>query len=54
MKKYRIWLESDAAGVRFEDIIEIPEDATNDEIDEICKDAAFNWIDWGYDPIGEV
>lgn len=54
MKKYRVWLEPDIAGVRFEEIIEVPKNATEEEIDELCKDVAFNWIDWGCEPIEEV
>lgn len=54
MKKYRIWLEPNVAGVTHEDYINIPEDASEKEIDEICKDVAFNWIDWGYHPVEEL
>ena len=51
MKKYRVWLNTGFAGVNNEDVIEIDDDATPEEIDEQCRDYAFNDIDWGYEEI---
>jgi hypothetical protein len=53
MKKYRVWLNTGFAGVNNEDVIEIEDDATPEEIEEQCKDLAFNDIDWGYEEIEE-
>ena len=46
MKKYRVWLNTGFAGANNEDVIEIDDDATPEEIDEQCRDYAFNDIDW--------
>ena len=48
MKKYRVWLDIGLAGAKLEDIIEIEDDATPEEIDEQCRDFIFNDVDWGY------
>lgn len=54
MTKYSVWLEPAAAGIRFQETIEIPDDAPQSEIEEMCKDVAFNWFDWGYDEVEET
>ena len=53
MKKYRVWLETGYAGMRNEDVIEIEDNATPEEIDEQCRDFAFNDVDWGYEELKE-
>lgn len=49
MRKFRIWLEPDIAGARFEDEVEVEDDATPKEIEDACKEIAFNNFDWGYE-----
>jgi len=53
MKKYRVWLSTGYAGQIDEDVIEISDDATPEEIEEQCKDVAFQSIDWGYEEVEE-
>ena len=51
MKKYLVWVEVGYADERREEIIEIDENATDEYIDELCRDVAFNEIDWGYEEV---
>lgn len=53
MKKYRVWLSTGYAGQADEEEIEIEDDATPEEIEEQCKDVAFQTIDWGYEEVAE-
>lgn len=51
MKKFRVWLHTGYAGQLIEDEIEISDDATPEDIEEQCKDVAFQSIDWGYEEL---
>ncbi|PTQ84762.1 hypothetical protein C8U37_107130 [Trichococcus patagoniensis] len=51
MKKFRVWLHTGYAGQLIEDEIEISDDATPEDIEEQCKDVAFQTVDWGYEEV---
>lgn len=51
MRKIRWSLETDAVGVRWEGEVEVEDDATEEEIDEIVKTEAFNYISWGWSEV---
>ena len=53
VKKYRVWLHTGYAGHLIEDEIEVDDNETLDEIEEQCRDVAFQTIDWGYEEINE-
>lgn len=51
MRKIRAYLHTDLAGCTIEDEFEVDDNASNDEIEEIAKDAMFYHIDWGWEEI---
>jgi len=48
MKAIYWYLHTGFAGCTHEGEIEVPDDATTDEIEQMAKDAAFNHITWGW------
>ena len=53
MRKFIVWLNTGFSGCNIEEIIELPDDLTDEEIEEACKDEAFQTIDWGYEEVAE-
>lgn len=47
-KKLKLYVSTGKAGSEVEDVIEIEDNTTEEEIEEIAKDWLFNTIDWGY------
>ncbi len=47
-KKIKIYASTGKVGSKIEDVIEIEDDTTEEEIEEMAKDWLFNTIDWGY------
>lgn len=50
MKKYKWHLSIGLVGVNQEGVVEVPDNATDTEIDEAVKEEVFNYIDWSYWP----
>lgn len=48
--KVRVWIETKKIGSTCEDIFELEAD---DDLEDICRDVAFEYIEWGYDIIEE-
>ena len=48
MRTIKWVLETGVAGCNIEDEFEIDDNTTDEEIDEIAKDAAFNNIGWSW------
>lgn len=48
MKKIKVWLNTGFAGCVHENEFEVDDDATEEEIEEMAKEIAFNDIDWGW------
>jgi hypothetical protein len=48
MKSIYWYLHTGFAECTHSGIVEVPDDATPDEIEEIAKDEAFNCITWGW------
>lgn len=50
--KVKVWVHTNKIGSECHDIVEFDreewESMTDDEKDDICKDAAFNNMDWGW------
>lgn len=54
MKKIKVsWTSTDAVNVRGQDVIEVADDATEDEIEEAARDVAFEHLDWWYEEADE-
>jgi hypothetical protein len=49
MKTIKWHLSIGYAGTDQEDEFEVEDDATDEEIEEMAKDAAFDCIDWGWE-----
>ena len=47
-KKIKLYVSTGMVGSEIEEVIEIEDDATEEEIKEMAKDWLFNTIDWGY------
>lgn len=48
MRKFRGYIGTNQVGsdVYFE--FEVPDNATDEEIEEVARDEAFNWVDWHF------
>lgn len=56
MRKIKWWLETGFVGCGHDGEFEVKNDATDDEIEDEAKDAAFDRISWGWSelkPTGE-
>jgi hypothetical protein len=53
MRKIKVYLDTGFAGCKHEDIIEVDDDITDEDVDEIARDTAFNWIEWGWYDVEE-
>lgn len=50
--KISVWLSADGGNDVYENI-EIPDDATDDEIEKEAREAIFNHVSWGWFPLEE-
>lgn len=49
MRKIEINAEvSSAHGVRLNEVIEVEDDATDEQIDEAVNEVVYNWVSWGW------
>ena len=49
MKKIRVWIEFGCVNPTAEEIIEVPDDATEKQIEEEAKAAADDYLNWGWE-----
>lgn len=50
--KIKVWIQSpDNASFSEDDIIEVPDTISDDELEEAARETAFNHIDWGYEGV---
>lgn len=50
--KLRVWIESpDNASFTQEDYIEVSDNLSDDELEEIAKQVAMDHIEWGYERV---
>ncbi|MBB1099987.1 hypothetical protein H5R88_07740 [Limosilactobacillus sp. WF-MT5-A] len=50
--KIRVWIQSpDNASFNEDDIIEVPDNISDDELEETAQETAFEHIDWGYERV---
>lgn len=50
--KIRVWIQSpNNASFNEDDIIEVPDNISNDELEETARETAFSHIDWGYERV---
>jgi hypothetical protein len=50
--KIRVWIQSpDNASFNEDDIIEAPDNISDDELEEIARETALEHIDWGYERV---
>ncbi|WP_204780399.1 hypothetical protein [Limosilactobacillus oris] len=46
--KIKVWIQSpDNVSFNESDIIEVPDNISDDELEEVARETAFNHIDWG-------
>lgn len=48
MRKIKVYLETGFAGCRIEEEIEVEDDATDAEVEDLAREAIFDRIDWGW------
>lgn len=47
--KIRVWIQSpDNASFNEDDIIEVPDNISDDDLEEMARETAFEHVDWGY------
>lgn len=51
--KIKVWAKTDVVGSKTEDIIELPEYLTEDEINEEAHDYIFNFVEWGWERVSD-
>lgn len=48
--KIKVWIQSpDNASFNESDIVEVPDNLSDDELEKLIKEIAFDHIDWGYE-----
>lgn len=48
--KIKVWIQSpDNASFNESDIVEVPDNLSDDELEKLTKEIAFDHIDWGYE-----
>ena len=52
MRKYVGFIATDVSGSRCEFSFEVADNASDDEIDDEARQAAFDRVEWGYHEIG--
>lgn len=53
MRIFRVSIQTNVVGSKCEDMVELPHDVTDAEIEDACREAAFNWIEWSYKEVTE-
>ena len=53
MRKIKLWVETGYVGANYEEIIEVDDDATDEEIDEEARRFLFDNISYGYQEVDE-
>ena len=50
--KIRVWIQSpDNTSFNEDDIIEVPDNISNDDLEEAARETAFEHINWGYERV---
>lgn len=49
--KIRVWAHTDVVGSMTEDVIEVEDDLTEEQIEEEARDYIFNFVEWGWDKV---
>lgn len=50
--KIRVWIQSpDNTSFNENDIIEVPDNISDDDLEEAARETAFDHIDWGYERV---
>ena len=52
MKKIRVWIAFNCVNPTAEEIIEVPDDATDKQIEEKAKAAAADYLSWEWEVAG--
>ncbi len=53
MRRFKVYAETSKVGSEVFDFVEVDDDATDDDIEEECRDCAMNLIEWVYEEIAE-
>ena len=51
MARYKVWISTNKVGSKCQDEIEIEDGASEQEIEQEAREAAFQYLDWGYERI---
>lgn len=51
--KIRVWASTDVVGSKTEDVIDLPDEMTEEEIEAEAKDYIFQFVDWGWKKVDE-
>ncbi len=51
MKRLKVTIRTEVDGSDCTDYVELPDEATEKEIEEECREAAMNMIEWYYEEI---
>lgn len=52
--KIRVWIQSpDNASFNEDDIIEVPDNISDEELEETAKQVAMDHIEWGYEKVND-
>lgn len=50
--KIRVWNQSpDNASFNEDDIIEVPDNISDDDLEEMARETVFEHVDWGYERV---
>lgn len=50
--KIRVWIQSpNNASFNEDDIIEVPDNISDDDLEEMARETVFDHIDWGYERV---
>lgn len=50
--KIRVWIQSpDNASFNEDYIIEVPDNISDDDLEEMARETAFEHVDWGYERV---
>lgn len=51
MRTIRYYIAMGIQGCEYEDTFEVEDDATDQQIEDAARDAAFDHIDWGFEEV---
>jgi len=53
MRKVKLWIDTGYVGANYEEVIEVEDDCSEEELEEIAKDYLYNYIYFGWYEVDE-